>query len=139
MIKGAITLAAALAVTLSVAASAQADANVSVSFDGHIRGLASFIAWGDDFRICDRRADNLPVAIRYSYIRKNGTTQRGYHWHTAGVAGLGAPDANGTRMHGCSYGLHNFGENRKVWFQACVGQQEESTLTCGRTQVTGTG
>jgi hypothetical protein len=137
--KVAIALAAAVAVTLSVAASARADADVSVSFDGHIRGLASFIAWGDDFRICDRRADNLPVYVRYSYVRKNGTTQRGSHSHTFGVNGLGAPDWNGTRMHGCSYGLHNFGEGRKVWFQACVSQPEESTLTCGRTQVTGTG
>jgi hypothetical protein len=137
--KTAVALVAAVAVTLSVAASAHADADVSVAFDGHIRGLATFIAWGDDFRICDRRRDNLPVYVQYSYIRKNGTTQRGGHSHIFGVGGLGAPDWNGTRMHGCSYGLHNFAENSRVWFRACVGHPEESTLTCGRTQVTGTG
>jgi hypothetical protein len=141
MTKLAMVLVAAAAVMLGAATSAHADASQSVSLGGHVRGHAAFFADvdGESFRICDRYRDNLPVVVRFSYIRKNGTTQRGSHSHIFGVDGLGAPDWNGTRMHGCSYGLHNFGENRKVWFQACVGHPEESTLTCGRTQVTGTG
>jgi hypothetical protein len=133
-----IVLAAAVALALSVAASARADANVSVSFDGHIRALATFIAWGDEFKICDMRRDNLPVGVRYSYVRKNGTTQRGGHWHYAGVDGRGEPDSGGFREQGCSYGDHDFAEGRRVWFQACV-TQPEGQLTCGNTQVTGTG
>jgi opacity protein-like surface antigen len=137
--KSAFALVAAVAVTLSVAASAQADANVSVSFDGHIRGLATFFSIGDEFRICDRRRDNLPVGVRYSYIRKNGTTQRGQHWYSMGVGGVGEPDSHGYREKGCSYDDHNFGEGRRVWFQACVGQPEEGHFTCSKTQVTSTG
>ncbi len=135
----AITLAAAAAMTLGAAASASADANVSVSFGGHIRGLATFYSAGDEFRICDRQRDNLPVGVRYSYVRTNGTTQRGQHWHYWGVDGVGNPDSHGYPEKGCSYGDHNFGERRRVWFQACVGQPDEGHVTCGKTQVTRTG
>jgi hypothetical protein len=137
--KTVIALAVAMTVTLSVAESARADANVSVSFGGHIRGLATFFSDGDEFRICDRRKDNLPVGLRYSYIRKNGKTQRGGVWHPWGVDGVGAPDRYGYTEKGCTYDDHDFGEGRKVWFQACVGQPEEEHFTCGPTQVTSTG
>jgi hypothetical protein len=128
-------LVAALAATaalLFTAAPAQANTNVSVSFDGHIRGLATFIPSGDWLRICDRRKDNLPVAVRFSYIRKNGTRQTGTHWHTAGVDGLGNRGPEGERRKGCSYGNHNFGEGRSVWFQACV-RHAGGALTCSKT------
>jgi hypothetical protein len=131
----AIVVAAAVAVMLGAAASARADASVSVSVDGHLRGLATFYDNGDYFVICDKRKDNLPVAVRYSYIRKNGTIQRGAHWHTTGVDGRGNPNHQGTQIYGCSYGLHDFAENRRVWFQACV-RHEGGALTCSKTQVT---
>jgi hypothetical protein len=129
--------AAAVAATLSTAGSARAgaDANVSVSFDGHIRGLATFFAAGDELRICDRRRDGLPVQLQYSYIRKNGTTQRGIVVHTRGVDGVGSPAKDGVGEKGCSYEDHNFGEERRVWIQACVRRSLE-VLTCSKTQVT---
>ena len=111
--KAAVVLVVAMAMTLGVTSSARADANVSVSFGGHIRGLATFFSAGDEFRICDRRKDNLPVGLRYSYIRKNGTTQRGGVWHQWGVDGVGAPDSHGYQEKGCSYDDHNFGEGRR--------------------------
>jgi hypothetical protein len=135
MPKVAIAVVAAVAAMLGATTSAQASATVSVSFDGHLRGLATFIDDGDDFRICDERKDNLPVAVRYSYIRKNGTIQRGTHWHTAGVDGPGSPDSDGFVAKGCSFGLHDFKEGRRVWFQACV-KQIGGALTCSNTQVT---
>jgi hypothetical protein len=133
-----IPIVAAAAMTLSVAALARADADVSVAYGGHRRALATFIAYGDEFRICDTKEDNLPVAVRYSYIRKNGAVQRGVHWHIQGVAGRGTPSNTGYRMEGCSFYDHNFAEGRRVWFQACV-RQPNGDLTCGGTQVTGTG
>jgi len=137
----AIAIAAAMAVMLGAAAAARADATQTISFSGHLRGEAAFFddVDGETFRICDRYKDNLPVVVRFSYIRKNGTRQTGAHWHTAGVDGRGTPDSGGYRQQGCSYGLHDFGEGRRVWFQACVKQPEEGTVTCGRTEVTGTG
>jgi hypothetical protein len=137
--KVAVVLVAAAAVALSAAASARADADVSVSFDGHRRALATFIAYGDEFRICDTQRDNLPVAVRYSYVRKNGNTQRGTHWHVQGVDGVGTPQkSTGYRQEGCSFFDHDFAEHRRVWVQACVRQPEEGTLSCGSTQVTRT-
>jgi hypothetical protein len=137
--KGALALVATIAAMLSVAASAGADANVSVSTDGHIRALATFHSIGDEFRICDRSRDNLPVGVRYSYIRKNDTTQRGQHWHSFGIDGVGNENSLGVPEKGCSFGDHNFGEGRRVWFQACVRPRKEGHLTCGDTQVTSTG
>jgi hypothetical protein len=132
----AIAVFATVAATLGVAASARAaDATVSVSFDGHLRGVAAFRGIGDWLEICDERRDGLPVAVRYSYIRKNGTVQRGTHFHTAGVGGLGNPGFLGLRSPGCSFGNHNFGEGRRVWIQACV-QHGDGTETCSKTQVT---
>jgi hypothetical protein len=85
----AIVVVAAVAVMLSAPASAKANPSVSVSFDGHLRAVATFIQFGDWFQICDHRRDGLPVAVRFSYIRKDGSIQRGIHWHTAGVQGIG--------------------------------------------------
>jgi hypothetical protein len=117
----AIALTAALAVMLGAAIGAQADSYKSAVFNGHRVGLAGFQSYGDWFEVCDEEKDNLPVGVRFSYIRKDGTRQTGSHWHEAGVDGLGnrAPEGN-FRRRGCSYGNHNFGEGRSVWFQACV-------------------
>jgi hypothetical protein len=132
MIKLAMALVAAAAVTLAAATAAHADATQSISLGGHVRGQAAFFADvdGESFRICDRHRDNLPVVVRFSYIRKNGTRQTGAHWHKAGVDGLG----NGG-VRGCSSGSHNFGEGRRVWFQACVGHGG-GNLTCREVEVT---
>jgi hypothetical protein len=127
--------AAALAVTLGTASYALANADQTVSLDGSVRGEALFIDGGDRFRICDLKRDNLPVGVRYSYIRKNGTVQRGAHWHTAGVDGFGSPLITGFRMPGCSFGEHNFGEGRRVWYQACV-RHAGGALTCSEVEVT---
>jgi hypothetical protein len=68
-----VRLALAVAVAVAIAATqAQANRSVSVSFDGHIRGLATYLSEGDWMKICDRRQDGLPVIIRFSYIKKNG-------------------------------------------------------------------
>ena len=132
MTKLAMVLVAAAAVMLGAATSAHADATQSISLGGHVRGQAAFFASVDNesFRICDRYRDNLPVVVRFSYIRKNGTRQAGAHWHKAGVDGLG----NGG-VRGCSSGSHNFGEGRRVWFQACVGHGG-GNLTCREVEVT---
>jgi hypothetical protein len=134
----AIIVVAAVAVMLSAPASAKANPSVSVSFDGHLRAVATFIEFGDWFQICDHRRDGLPVAVRFSYIRKDGSIQRGIHWHAAGVEGIGnspPPDAPGLIGPGCSFGNHDFGEGRRVWFQACV-RHADGHLQCGRTEVT---
>jgi hypothetical protein len=123
-------VAVATAMALMPATQARADANVSVSFDGHIRGLATFIADGDWLRICDRRQDGLPVVVRFSYIKKNGQRQTGSHIHTQGVEGFGNAGPEGKRR-GCSYGNHNFGEKRSIWLQACV--RHSASLTCSKT------
>jgi hypothetical protein len=128
-------LAAAVGVMLSVATSARADASVSVSFDGELRGEAYFREYGDSFLVCDRYQDRLPVGVRFSYIRKNDTKQTGAHWHTAGVKGKGSPYPNGTSVFGCSYGEHNFGEDRPVWFQVCV-RHPGGALSCSKTEKT---
>jgi hypothetical protein len=129
-------LVVALAVMLSSAGSAGADnASVSVSFDGHIRGLAYFHDDGDWLEICDERQDGLPVQLRYSYIRKDGTTQWGVVAHYKGRRGAGTPNRYGQTFLGCSFENHNFGEGRRVWIQACVRRSTE-VLTCSKTQVT---
>jgi hypothetical protein len=121
---------------LSAAGQARADeASVSVSMDGHIRGLAYFHDEGDWFEICDKRQDGFPAQLRYSYIRKDGTTQRGVVAHWRGARGIGTPNRYGQTFLGCSFENHNFGEGRKVWIQACVRQSAE-VLTCSKTQVT---
>jgi hypothetical protein len=131
----AVVLIAAGAVMLSAAGSARADdASVSVSFDGHIRGLAQFHDVGDWLEICDKRQDGLPVQLRYSYIRRDGTTQRGVVAHYKGARGAGTPNRYGQTFLGCSFENHNFGEGRRVWIQACVRRSVE-VLTCGKTQV----
>ena len=122
MTKLAMVLVAAAAVLLGAAAAANADAMQSVSLGGHVRGQAAF------FSDVDR--DNLPVVVRFSYIRKNGTRQTGSHWHKAGVDGLG-----NRGVRGCSAGSHNFGEGRRVWFQACVAHAS-GNLTCREVEVT---
>jgi hypothetical protein len=134
----ALTLFAAAAVLLSAAASARADAKVSVSLDGHLRGVVSFVHSGDHFTVCDKRKDNLPVGVRYAYMRKDDTRQTGAHWHTVGVDGRGNPNEHGTQIYGCSYGEHDFAEGSNLWFQACV-RNTGGALTCSRTQVTSTG
>ncbi len=123
---------AAVAVALTAAAVAMADAKDTVSFEGHVRGESAFFddIDGESFRICDRSRDNMPVGVRFSYIRKNGTRQTGAHWHTAGVDGLG-----NRGVRGCSAGSHNFGEGRRVWFQTCI-KHQGGALTCSPTEVT---
>ena len=134
--KLALLLAIAAVMALVGTTQARADANVSVSFDGHIRGLATYIQDGDWMRICDRREDGLPVYVRFSYIKKNGQRQTGSHAHKAGVNNPGNPGPEGRRK-GCSYGNHNFGEGRTVWIQACVGHAG-GNLTCSKVQATRT-
>lgn len=130
-----IIVIAAVAVMLGAAASAWAEANVSVSFDGKMRGQARFEDYGDYFKICDRERDNLPVSVRFSYIRRDGSRQTGTHRHTAGVDGIGNVGPGGITDIGCSFGNHNFAEGSRVWFQACV-EHAGGNLTCSRTQVT---
>jgi hypothetical protein len=133
--KLAIALAAALALMLGITASARADASVSISLDGDLRGEAYFREYGDSFLVCDRYQDGLPVVVQFSYIRKNRSRQTGAHWHTAGVKGKGSPYPNGTRVYGCSFGDHNFGENRPVWFRICV-RHTGGALSCSETEKT---
>jgi hypothetical protein len=133
----AMVLVAATATMVFAAAYARADARVSVAYDGHLRAEAQFEDYGDYFKICDRRRDNLPVAVRFSYIRRDGTRQTGTHWHTAGVDKIGNVGPGGITDVGCSYGNHNFAEKSRVWFQACVGHGG-GALTCGKTIVTTT-
>lgn len=130
---------ATLAVTallLCAASQAFADRTVSVSFDGHLRGKATFIADGDWLRVCDNRRDGLPVSVEFAYIKKNGKRQTGSHQHKAGVDNLGNAGPEG-RRRGCSYGNHNFGEGRTIWLRACV--QHQKSQTCSQTVATGTG
>jgi hypothetical protein len=135
--KLAIIVAAAVAITLGAAASAQANAFSDVSLDGDLRGGAAFLDSGDWFVICDEYRDDLPLAVRYSYIRKDGTTQTGTHWHKAGVDGLGNRGPTGP-ARGCSFGNHDFAEDRRVWFHACVAHVG-GALTCSKTEVTKAG
>ena len=135
-LKVVLLVALTAAMALVGATQARADANVSVSFDEHIRGLATYIQDGDWMRICDRRRDGLPVYIRFSYIKKNGERQTGSHAHTAGVDKPGNAGPEGRRK-GCSYGNHNLGEKRTVWIQACVGHAG-GNLTCSKVQPTRT-
>ena len=127
-----VAVVAAVAVILGAAAAARADATQSVTFGGHVRGEAAFFDSVDheSFRICDVYRDNLPVVVRFSYIRKNGTRQTGAHWHSAGVDGLG-----NRGVRGCSAGSHNFAEGRRVWFQTCV-RHVGGAETCSPTEVT---
>src|SRR4051812_10012595 len=134
--KAATVALATIAMVLGAAAVASADRNINVSMGGHLRGTASFIAEGDWLRICDKRQDNLPVAVRYSYLKKNHQVQRGTLFHTAGMNGFGTPGPLG-RTRGCSYGNHNFAENSSVWLQACV-RDSGANLTCSPTVKTGT-
>lgn len=133
----AILAVAAAALMSFAAASARADASVSVAYDGHLRAVVKFEDHGDYFKICDRRRDNLPVAVRFSYISRNGTRLTGTHWHMAGVDAIGNVGPGGITDPGCSYGDHNFAERSRVWFQACV-RHVGGALTCGRTEVTTT-
>ena len=133
--KLAVILGAAVALMLGAATSARADASVSISFDEELRGEAYFREYGDSFLVCDRHQDGLPVGVRFSYIRKNRSRQTGAHWHTTGVKGKGSPYPNGTRVYGCSFGDHNFGENRPVWFQVCV-RHRGGALSCSETEKT---
>jgi hypothetical protein len=129
----AIAVVAAAAVMLTAAGVAVADATDRVSHGGHVRGDTYFedsIDGGEAFRICDRYRDNLPVGVRYAYIRKDDKRQTGAHWHTAGVAGEG-----NAGVKGCSTGSHNFGEGRRVWFQTCL-RHVGGALTCSQTEVT---
>jgi hypothetical protein len=132
--KLAMVVVTAVAVMLGAASSARADASVSVSFHGHLRGVASFD--GGDFRICDERTDNLPVAVRYSYIRQDDTPVRRVQWHTAGAEGSGRPRFPGQFATGCSYAPTQFiGKDRPVWIQACV-RHENRSLQCSKVQRT---
>jgi hypothetical protein len=128
----AIAALATVAVMLTLATGVQADAWQTVQYGGHVRGDTAFFddVDGESFRICDRYRDNLPVVVRFSYIRKNGTRQTGAHWHKAGVDGRG-----NSGVRGCSAGSHNFGEGRRVWFQTCV-RHVGGALTCSPTEVT---
>jgi hypothetical protein len=130
--KLAVIAVVAAAVMLGAAAAARADATQTISFGGHVRGEAAFFEDidGESFRICDLYRDNLPVVVRFSYIRKNGTRQTGAHWHKTGVDGLG-----NRGVRGCSAASHNFGEGRRVWYQACVGHAG-GALTCNDVEVT---
>lgn len=131
-IKAVVAVVAAVAVALVAAAGALADAKDAVWHEGHIRGESAFFddIDGESFRICDVRKDNLPVGVRFSYIRRNGTRQTGAHWHKTGVDGLG-----NRGVRGCSAGSHNFGEGRRVWFQTCI-RHRGGALTCSPTEVT---
>lgn len=133
-LKLAIVVLAAAAVILSAgASSARAGASVSVSFHGHLRGTAYFD--GFEFKICDRRKDGLPVAVRYSYFSPNGPVRR-TQWHKAGVAGAGRPRVPGQFVFGCSYGSAPLIGNAKVvWLQACV-RHERGFLQCSKVQKT---
>jgi hypothetical protein len=128
----AITIAAALAMTLGAAAPASADAKQTLSWRGHDRAEGAFFddVDGESFRVCDLRRDNLPVVVRFAYMRRNGTRQTGAHWHTAGVDGRG----NGG-VRGCSSGHHDFGEGRRVWHQVCI-RHGGAAETCTATEVT---
>ena len=77
---------------LTAVASGRADASASVSFHGHLGGKAFIEAGLDDFKICDKRKDGLPMAVRYSYIQQGGKAVRGTQWHVAGVEGAGRPE-----------------------------------------------
>ena len=132
--KLAIVVVTAVAVMLSAAGSARADASVSVSFHGHLRGIAYF--HGGDLKSCDKRKDNLPVAVRYSFIRQDDTPVRRTQWHTAGVEGSGRPRIPGQFVTGCSYAPAQFiGKDRPVWIQACV-RHENRSLQCSKVQRT---
>lgn len=134
LLKLALVAVAAIAVLLSAAASAGADASASVSFHGHLRGKAFFD--GSDFKVCDERKDNLPVAVRYSYIQRGGKPVRGTQWHTAGVEGAGKPRIPGQFVFGCSYATVRFiGTGQPVWVQACV-RHENRSLQCGKVNKT---
>jgi hypothetical protein len=138
VLKLALVAVGAIAVLLSAAASAGADASASVSFHGHLRGKAFFEAGLNDFKICDKRKDNLPVAVRYSFIQRGGKAVRDTQWHTAGVEGAGrpAPGHRGQFIFGCSYANVGFiGTNQPVWLQACV-RHESGSLQCGKVNKT---
>jgi hypothetical protein len=127
-----IAVVAALAVTLCAATVALADAKDAVTFEGKVRGDTAFFddIDGESFRVCDRYRDRMPVGLRFSYMRKNGTRQTGSLWHKTGVDGLG-----NSGVRGCSASSHNFGERRRVWFQTCI-RHVGGALTCSPVEVT---
>lgn len=96
--------ASAAALLLGFASSASAGITNTSSVEG---GYAIFQDYGDKFVVCDTALDGWSVYVTYTYIRKDGTEQRGTHYNTAG---------NDT----CRTFDHDFGEGRTVNFRACL-------------------
>jgi hypothetical protein len=93
---------ASAVVVLGAATAAHADGSSSV------RGAsATFISYGDKFRVCDTSLDGYNAYVDYTYVRIDGSYQTGTHFVTTG---------NGT----CGTFDHDFGEGRPVNFRACV-------------------
>lgn len=95
-----------LGLTIPAQASGTQTTQISIRYQGIIRGYSKFYSYGDKFKVCDQKSDGLSVGTRYGYIRKDGTHQNGSHW----VGGAGT----------CRTFDHDFGEGRNVWFQTCV-------------------
>ncbi|MEV8440796.1 hypothetical protein AB0425_25755 [Actinosynnema sp. NPDC051121] len=68
---------------------------------------ATFISYGDKFRVCDTSWDGWNAYVDYQYVRIDGSLQTGSHFVTTGDGTCGTWD-------------HNFGEGRTVNFRACV-------------------
>jgi hypothetical protein len=97
-----VAIASAFVTIVSLATPARADSSIETAW-----GYAHFYSYGDKFKVCDDKTDYWGVGVRYSYIQKDGDTQRGSHWNTSGA---------GT----CRTFDHNFGEGRTVWYQLCL-------------------
>lgn len=100
----AVIAAATTLTVLGAASGAQAGRDATSSVTG---STATFLNYGDKFRVCDTSLDGWNSYVDYNYVRKDGSYQEGAHFVTSG---------NGT----CGTFDHDFGEGRVVNFRACV-------------------
>lgn len=95
---------AAIATLLGSSTAAYAGRDAKSTIEG---SYTEFISKGDKFYNCDTDFDLFQSYVEYTYIRKDGSLQRGQHYN---------PGDRGD----CATWAHNFGEGRPVQFRSCV-------------------
>ncbi|TYK52603.1 hypothetical protein [Actinomadura decatromicini] len=109
-----------VATTLTFATAAHAGRGATSSMTG---SRVTFDPNGDKFTVCDTSWDGWDPYVKYEYIRKDGTLQKGEHYVHSG---------DGT----CDTFSHKFTAGRSVQFVACVDIWSNNDM-CAREWATG--
>ncbi|TYK52602.1 hypothetical protein [Actinomadura decatromicini] len=96
--------AVAVAVLLGSSTAAYAGRDAKSTIEG---SYTEFHSNGDKFYNCDTDYDLFTAYVDYSYIRKDGSVQKGKHYNPGGRGDCATFD-------------HDFGEGRPVQFRSCV-------------------